>query len=171
MSDSSQQQPPPEVAFMLRCTRCKRHKPATRKYFVQDRVRVRAIDGRPVLKQPCRSCASLSRAGGKRHEHESDMAGRIRKDRAKARQQALVRLKDENIKRFDALYLEEMSKLGWDGDEDLRSGANRKRGERKWRKVYCRARASCGWSSSRKNDNDPTRLPCPWCGGKVAMNR
>jgi hypothetical protein len=94
---------------------------------------------------------------------ESPLAAAKRRAHLRARQRAWAQLGREHPERFRELYLAELQREGWDGDEDLRAGANLRRGARVWRKVLC----DCGWTGSRKLGPNLTALPCPRCGGTV----
>jgi hypothetical protein len=148
-----------------RCNKCRKWKPATEKNF--GRTKKKLLSGEYAFDGMCRTCRSNGLAGGIQTEYESDVAKMLRKAKLRARQRAWVRLAREYPKQFKELYLQELHEEGWDGDEDLRAGANRRKGEGKVSAVYCKSKVKCGWTGSRSTKTPVTKKPCPWCGGRV----
>lgn len=151
-----------------RCSKCRNWYPATQQFFFRKKER-RTRDRSPRYDSWCKRCRLTHRANTPdRYKNESETAKAKRKARLRARQRAWGRLANEFPERMEVLFLEELQREGWDGDEDLRRGSNRSRSSGTYRKVRCRSRVVCGWIGTRKiSAGNVTKKPCPWCGGKV----
>jgi len=150
-----------------RCSKCRKWYPQAERFFYRKQER-KSQSGEPRYDSWCKLCRLHQRKNSERYRNESDMAKSKRQARLRARQRAWVRLAQEYPQRMSDLFLQELQDEGWDGDEDLRKGANQRKGNGVYAKVKCRARKRCGWIGSRKiNAGNITTLPCPWCGGKV----